>query len=373
MSPTYKAWGVGILIYMTQRGALFFQLPNVMAQQFGTNSWVMIPVFYILSLLHIIVMYYGMRRHGFQSIPQLISERLPAYAAVPLLSFIGIQFIGIVYTVIHSYTLVFQYTNDTSVNIHTLSIIILGTALYCAWLGPYTMAKSSIVFLLLTFWSIGLELLQFNDFQFTRLTPFFFYQAHPTAAGISEIMSSFFGFELLMMLAPLLDKKTKWFRTVLLFNGIAAAYYLMYCLLVQGMLPIHQSSTILYPVLRLYGGSRLTALENITDLLFIFMMFSAVISASLYIWSASQAVMHIRHQAPKAPVFVLLCVLCSIPLLASITVEQFGKISEFVAYGDWILILILISLYWILPVHADQQSAAKREDTSIQESACPQT
>lgn len=374
MSPTCKAWGVGILIYMAQRGVMFFQLPNIMAQQFGTNSWIMIPVFYLLSLLHIIVMYYGMRRQEFRSIPQLITEQLPKYVAVPLLTFIGIQFISIVYIVIHSYTLVFQYTNDTSVSINTLSLIVLGTALYCAWLGPYTMSKASIIFLALTFWSIGLELIQFTDFQFARLTPFIFYQAQPTAKGIGEIMSSFFGFELLMMMAPLLDNRTKWFRSVLLFNGFVAAYYLMYCLLVQGMLPLHQSSTMRYPVLRLYGGSRLTALENITDLLFIFMMFSAVISAAMYIWSASQAIMQYRLQESKRPVFLLLGLLCALLLLAPVSVEQFNIINEIIAYGDWILIFTLIMLYWILPVRNDKtHSAMQHEDTSVHESACPQT
>lgn len=374
MSPTCKAWGVGALIYMAQRGVMFFQLPNTMAQQFGTNSWIMIPVFYLLSLLHIIVMYYGMRRQGFRSIPQLITERLPKYVAVPLLTFIGIQFISIVYIVIHSYTLVFQYTNDTSVSINTLSLIVLGTALYCAWLGPYTMSKASIIFLALTFWSIGLELAQFTDFQFARLTPFIFYQAQPTAKGIAEIMGSFFGFELLMMMAPLLDNRTKWFRSVLLFNSVVAAYYLMYCLLVQGMLPLHQSSTMRYPVLRLFGGSRLTALENITDLLFIFMMFSAVVSAAMYIWSASQAIMQYRLQECKRPIFVLLGLLCALLLLFSVSVEQFNLVSEIIAYGDWILIFILIMLYWVLPVRNDKTRSTKQdEDTSVHESACPQT
>ncbi|KJB85025.1 hypothetical protein AZ66_27210 [Paenibacillus sp. E194] len=374
MSPTCKAWGVGILIYMAQRGVMFFQLPNLMAQQFGTNSWIMIPVFYLLSLLHIIVMYYGMRRQEFRSIPQLITEQLPKYVAVPLLTFIGIQFISIVYIVIHSYTLVFQYTNDTSVSINTLSLIVLGTALYCAWLGPYTMSKASIIFLALTCWSIGLELLQFTDFQVARLTPFIFYQAQPTAKGIGEIMSSFFGFELLMMMAPLLDNRTKWFRSVLLFNGFVAAYYLMYCLLVQGMLPLHQSSTMRYPVLRLYGGSRLTALENITDLLFIFMMFSAVVSAAMYIWSASRAIMQYQLQDRKRPVFLLLGLLCALLLLAPVSVEQFNMVNEIIAYGDWILIFTLIMLYWILPVRNDKtRSAMQHEDTSVHESACPQT
>ncbi|MEQ7053663.1 GerAB/ArcD/ProY family transporter [Paenibacillaceae sp. P-4] len=373
MSPTCKAWGVGILIYMAQRGVMFFQLPNLMAQQFGTNSWIMIPVFYLLSLLHIIVMYYGMRRQEFRSIPQLITEQLPKYVAVPLLTFIGIQFISIVYIVIHSYTLVFQYTNDTSVSINTLSLIVLGTALYCAWLGPYTMSKASIIFLALTCWSIGLELLQFTDFQIARLTPFIFYQAQPTAKGIGEIMSSFFGFELLMMMAPLLDNRTKWFRSVLLFNGFVAAYYLMYCLLVQGMLPLHQSSTMRYPVLRLYGGSRLTALENITDLLFIFMMFSAVVSAAMYIWSASRAIMQYQLQECKRPVFLLLGLLCALLLLAPVSVEQFNIVNEIIAYGDWILIFTLIMLYWILPVRNDKtRSAMQHEDTSMHESACPQ-
>lgn len=374
MSPTCKAWGVGALIYMAQRGVMFFQLPNTMAQQFGTNSWIMIPIFYLLSLLHIIVMYYGMRRQGFRSIPQLITERLPKYVAVPLLTFIGIQFISIVYIVIHSYTLVFQYTNDTSVSINTLSLIVLGTALYCAWLGPYTMSKASIIFLALTFWSIGLELAQFTDFQFARLTPFIFYQAQPTAKGIAEIMGSFFGFELLMMMAPLLDNRTKWFRSVLLFNSVVAAYYLMYCLLVQGMLPLHQSSTMRYPVLRLFGGSRLTALENITDLLFIFMMFSAVVSAAMYIWSASQAIMQYRLQECKRHIFVLLGLLCALLLLSSVSVEQFNLVSEIIAYGDWILIFILIMLYWVLPVRNDKtRSTMQDEDTPVHESACPQT
>lgn len=374
MSPSCKAWGVGILIYMAQRGVMFFQLPNTMAQQFGTNSWIMIPVFYLLSLLHIIVMYYGMRRQEFRSIPQLITEQLPKYVAVPLLTFICIQFISIVYIVIHSYTLVFQYTNDTSVSINTLSLIVLGTALYCAWLGPYTMSKASIIFLALTCWSIGLELLQFTDFQIARLTPFIFYQAQPTAKGIAEIMSSFFGFELLMMIAPLLDNRTKWFRSVLLFNGFVAAYYLMYCLLVQGMLPMHQSSTMRYPVLRLYGGSRLTALENITDLLFIFMMFSAVVSAAMYIWSASRAIMQYQLQDRKRPVFLLLGLLCALLLIAPVSVEQFNMVNEIIAYGDWILIFTLIMLYWILPVRNDKTRSAKQhEDTSVHESACPQT
>ncbi|UHA72575.1 GerAB/ArcD/ProY family transporter [Paenibacillus sp. 481] len=371
MSPKMKAFAVGTLLFMTQRGVMMFQLPTIVSLEYGTNGWIIIIFLFALVLLHLWGIHYGIKKHDYKSVLQLISERLPKPIAFMLHTVAMLIFVAATFTFIHTYVSTLQYTNDISVPINSMAVILLGVCVYTAWQGSYTIAKVSIVFFLLSFWTIGLEVLQFSDFSTARLTPFFFHNANPTVQGFFQVFSAFFGFEILMILAPHLDKKTAWFRSTLIFNCILGAYYLMYCLLVQGLLPINQSSFVRLAVLRLYGSTQITILSYITDLLFIFLMFSTAINTSIFIWCAAQMLKQMQKVERKAANYTLIGLLSTALILAPVSMTIKDSVKSMVVIADWVLMATWILLYMFLPKQAkNKQSTTKQAELPITTVAC---
>jgi hypothetical protein len=45
---------IAILVYMIQTGVVVFSLPRIMAEAFGYNGWLMVPVFTLIAALNLV-------------------------------------------------------------------------------------------------------------------------------------------------------------------------------------------------------------------------------------------------------------------------------------------------------------------------------
>ncbi|MCR8843470.1 GerAB/ArcD/ProY family transporter [Paenibacillus sp. SC116] len=349
MNTPIKGYALAILLFMIVRGIIFFQLPSLVTKEFGTNSWIMLYVFTALVIAHLYLIYKGSKKHQNASIWTIIHTHFPKPVAAVLIIAPSLLFIVISFNLANSYARVLQFTSDPSVNIRIVSIIILGVVLFTAAHGLYTITKTSVLYYLFTFWIVFFELLQFDDIELQRYTPFFLKDGHWSLSGTIDVFGAFLAYETIMFMTPYLEKNMKWISYAAISSFVIGTYYTMYCFLSQGLLPIEQIEDVRFVVLRLYGATRINALEYITDLLFITFIFSAILTSSVYTWSALEGFKTLqkkdRHKENLFIAGVIMLALCYVPL-------NFDESKKLFSISNTILICIIILftlLYFILP------------------------
>ncbi|WP_028596351.1 GerAB/ArcD/ProY family transporter [Paenibacillus assamensis] len=373
MNPPIKGYAFAILLFMIVRGIIFFQLPSLVTKEFGTNSWVMLYVYTAVVIGHMYLIYKGSKKHKNASIWTIIHTHFPKPIATILIVIPSLLFWVVSFNLANAYARVLQFTSDPSVNIRSISIIILVVVLFTAAHGLYTITKTSVLYYLFSFWIVFFELLQFKDIEFVRYTPFFLKNGHLTFNGILDILGAFLAYETIMFMAPYLEKNTKWITYAALSALVIGTYYSMYCFLAQGLLPVEQIEDVRFVVLRLYGATQINALEYITDLLFITFIFSAILSASVYTWSGLEGLKTLqtkdRHKENLLIAGIIMIALCYVPF-------NFDESKLLFSISNTILvcfIVIFTLLYFILPYKENKASSdtANCDSTSNQSGAAP--
>ncbi|WP_028546313.1 GerAB/ArcD/ProY family transporter [Paenibacillus taiwanensis] len=364
MNPQLKGYAVATLIFMVVRGVLFFQLPSVVTREFGTNSWIMMIGYTLLMIGVMRLMYVGLQKHQRQSIFQVLQHHFPKWIANSLISFSILLYICIAFDIVFTYVKMLQFTNDVTVNITLTGSIMIAVILYISYHGLYTMSKTSIVLFLLSIWIIALELLQFSDFTLTRLTPFFLQGGEWTVKGALQVVSAYLGFEMLLIMSPHISPDTKWIRYTTGALTLVGCYYTMYCILAQGLLSHYHLVNVRYVVLRLYGATRLSTLEYLTDLLFIFFLFSSLLSSSLYLWGANEGLKQMQKNNHKLHNYIsfgiVLVLLSHVPLNEA----QRDVVTMVQGAAGFSLLIIYIVLLLCLPYKPPEANTSAHQPES---------
>lgn len=361
MSPTLKGYAIFILLFMIVRGTSFFELPSDVTRAFGTNSWIVLGIYTILIIFQIWLMSIGTRKHHNQSIFQLIENHLPRWLAVTILMILTVFYVCISFQIAYSFIRVLQFTNDPTINVSKVTLIMLVVVAVIAWHGMYTMTKSTVLFFCLTIWITLLGFLQFKDFSLTRLSPFLLQGGTWSLESMLDVYSAFHGYLIILYITPLFAKQMKWFKYAAFSLACTGLYYMLNCMLTQGLVPYEMLLHIHHVALRVNGASRITALVYITDLLFITFVFSCVITSSAYMWIAHQSAMQ-TSAAKKHPLItrgIILAAAISLPYLP-LNYQYWNSFFRILIASSLILSVIFTLLYLIIPYKA----GSKHEDAS---------
>ncbi|WP_195571628.1 GerAB/ArcD/ProY family transporter [Paenibacillus sp. 1001270B_150601_E10] len=364
MNPGIKNFALFCMMFLLVRGVTFFTLPSLVTSIYGTNSWTVIPIYIMIMVGLMYILIKGIERHGNQSIFDLLEHRFPSYIAKPISFIIIVNFLGISITIIHEYVSMFQFTLDSSVNVSNAAFFLILAVLIVAGHGLYTMSKASILLFIVSFWIIGIEVLLFSDFSFTRLSPFFFKGGNFEWHGALRIAYSFYGFELLLIIYPHLGKQTKVFRATTWSYVLLCIYYTIYTILSQGLVSFLQIPKIRFITLRLYGASRFPTVEYITDFIFFFFIFSTIISSAAYVWSANEGIL--KTITKKFPLgnYLLIGVCYTILVSLNLSIDDWMGLSFFVGLVETFIIVFCILLIWILPKAKNGQNSHNPEQRS---------
>src|SRR5690606_13562818 len=134
--------------------------------------------------------------------------------------------------------------------------------------GIYNITKAAIVFFLLSVWMTLLLFYFYGEFEVARLSPFLFQESNRMAIGFLNIYPSYLGYELVMLMIPYSDGKTKLVNAAFLSSLFAALLYLYVGVICFGVFSLQQLKMSLFPVLDLLAIIKFPFMERIENLFY---------------------------------------------------------------------------------------------------------
>lgn len=277
-----------ILIYMVQAGLVLFRFPQMEAEYFGTNGWVSLLICFAVAVLNILLLLPVHRMARGRSIFQIMEQAIPRLALIPFYLAMTAVWGMLASLAIKEYVHILKMVSFPTVSpwVFVLTISLLSYYLYVK--GIYNITKAAIVFFLLSVWMTLLLFYFYGEFEVARLSPFLFQESNRMAIGFLNIYPSYLGYELVMLMIPYSDGKTKLVKAAFLSSLFAALLYLYVGVICFGVFSLQQLKMSLFPVLDLLAIIKFPFMERIENLFYGFFLFSNIVSATVYYWAASQ-------------------------------------------------------------------------------------
>ncbi|WP_460324502.1 GerAB/ArcD/ProY family transporter [Paenibacillus sp. YSY-4.3] len=251
MTEKLSPFHATILIYMTQIGMGLFTLPRLLAEQFGTNGWLMLPIAFLLSTLNILLVAMVYRLGQGRSIFQILEQSLSKFILY-LLYWVLIGIWSVTGCLIAKYyIIVFQMVAYPTANPTIFKFIVDILLFFLIIKGLYNIAKAATIFYWLTVPLLLLMLYYFKDFEWARLTTFVFRDHHMSASGALNLYFNFIGFEVGLLLFPYINRKTKLIKSLLVSNSMVVIVYIYVCFITFGFYGYKHLSTLQFPILNI--------------------------------------------------------------------------------------------------------------------------
>ncbi|RED51148.1 spore germination protein (amino acid permease) [Cohnella lupini] len=348
MKEKLSCFHAAILVHMTQTGIVIFALPGLLAVQFGTNGWLAVPLYFIVTLINVSLIAIVYRVGEGKSIFDILERSIPKVMLYPLYVFlIGLwSLIGCIAA--KKYILLFQLIAFPTTNPMAFKFVIDLLAYALIVKGLYNIAKTATVFFWLIIW-MGLFLFYFfGDLEWVTFTPFVFQGGHHDVKTYFDIYAAFLGYELSLLFIGYSDRKTRLVKAIIWGNGITAINYILICLVSFGFFSLPQLKSLFVPLLDLLASIKLPFIERIENLLYGFFLFSTILTIGMYSWSAkevSQRIFPTVRSRFLAFVIVLLSFIVSFIPKSLYEVDKWLRLLAYlefwVAFG---LPLLLISV-----------------------------
>ncbi|GAA4837641.1 GerAB/ArcD/ProY family transporter [Paenibacillus vulneris] len=324
-----------ILIFMIQTGVVLFSLPQLLAQQFGTNGWIMLFFFGAIAQANIYLISLVYRLGQGRSLFEIVEQSVPKFILYPLyVALVSIwALLGCLVT--KEYVLIFQMVAfpTTSPMVFKLIVDILVYGLLIK--GIYNISKAATVFFWLVVWMNLLIFFLYEEFNWSRLTPFFLQGGDNTVKGYFQVYSAFLGYELSLLLFPYSDKKTKLMKAATWGNMILCVTYAYLCLIVFGFLGAEQLKVMLFPVLDILAYIKFPFVERIENLFYGFFLFTVMITTVMYTWSANEVGIRL---IPKMKENVMGFLIIGLVYLVSFIPDILSKVQH------WLNVLSMIEM-----------------------------
>lgn len=290
-----------LLIYMAEKNVTFFSLPRKVAENIGTNGWLVFILLSGLAIANIGLFWLVYRLGGGASVFDILESALPKYFLYPIyaaLAFfwiIAASFIGKSFFFGYE-MMVFPTTNPNYL------FLIFCFMLYLLLIKPvYNVGKANTVFFLMTFWTVLLNLFHLREWEAVRLTTYFLQdtpQQH-SFLGYWEIYTSFVGFEFCLFLFPHVNKQSKLFRGVILGHCMISLSLLSLVLISFGFFSFKQLLSYAYPVVNLLDHIEFTFFNRIENMVLALFMLASLMVTYMFCFAAlttlKQAVPNIKR------------------------------------------------------------------------------
>lgn len=279
---------VVIMIYMVQAGLVLFRFPQMEAEYFGTNGWASLLICFAAAALNILLLLPVHKMARGRSIFDIMEQSAPRLLLMPLYLAIVAVWGMMASLASKEYVHILKMVSFPTVAPPTFVLAIGILAYYLYSKGLYNIAKAAMIFFFLSVWMTLLLLYFFGDFQFARMTPFLFQESHHMIIGFLNIYPSYLGYELVLLMIPYADAKTKLVKAAFQSTFFAALLYLYIGIVCFGVFSLQQLKMVPFPVLDLLAAIRFPFMERIENLFYGFFLFSNIVTTTVYYWAASQ-------------------------------------------------------------------------------------
>lgn len=279
---------VVVMIYMVEAGLVLFRFPQLEAEHFGTNGWVSLLICFAAASLNILLLLPVHKMAKGRSIFNIMEHSAPKFLLFPFyLAIAGVW--GMTASLASKeYVHILKMVSFPTVAPTTFVTAIGVLAFYLYSKGIYNIAKAAMIFFLLSFWMAFLLFYFLGEFQFARMTPFLFQESNDMLIGFMNIYPSYLGYELVLLMIPYADGKTKLVRAAFQGTFFAALLYLYVGIICFGLFSLQQLKMVPFPVLDLLADIRFPFMERIENLFYGFFLFSNIVTTTVYYWAASQ-------------------------------------------------------------------------------------
>lgn len=288
MQEKLSQFHVAILIYMIQSGVVLYRLPQMLAEQFGTNGWLVIIPMSLIASANILLIGAVYRLGKGASILVILEQSIPRFILYPFYLVMICVWAMIGCLVCKHYVLIFQMVAFPTTNPMIFKIALDVLIFLLMTKSIYNISKAATVFFWMLIWMVLLLFFFYKDFQWSRLTPFIFQGSTLTIDGFLDVYSAFAGYTLCLFLFPYSDKKTKLIKAALAGNLFTAITYIYIGFIAFGFYNYDQLKTLQFPFLNLLAYIQLPFVQATENLLYGFFMFSIIITAVMYFWSAKE-------------------------------------------------------------------------------------
>lgn len=314
---------IAILIHTHQLGVVFFALPRVCAENFGTNSWIGILILSVVSVGNIGLIHLVWRFGKGSSIFDILCD-LPVWLRVPLYVFLVCLWSMLGCMVAKQYVLTYQMVSFPTTNPMVFKIGIDVMMFYLVIQGIYAIIKTSTVFFFGTAWLSLSWIANLSDFNWERLTPFILKEGTNYLGGSLEVYMAFLGYELSLLLIPYAMTDVKWFRSVYYGHLLTTFFYVCAVIIASGYFSFEQLRMTMYPLLELASNIELPIIERMETMLYTIFLLIAVLTSVLYYWMAMETG---KQLVPRLNVKVSASILMSITYMIAFIPETLYEIG----------------------------------------------
>src|SRR5690606_26636756 len=106
------------------------------------------------------------------------------------------------------YVLIFQLISFPAASPTLFTLLISLVVLSLVVKGVYNIAKAATIFFFLIVWMLLLLFYFYNDFEWSRLTPYLFKESAISLTGIGALFNCFLGYEIFLFVFPYINKQT---------------------------------------------------------------------------------------------------------------------------------------------------------------------
>ncbi|WP_334073480.1 MULTISPECIES: GerAB/ArcD/ProY family transporter [Paenibacillus] len=340
---------IALLVFNTQCGVTLFVIPRVAAINLGTNGWIGIGIGYLIVSINIMLITLLYRLGRGASIFQILGKGLPRFLLVPLYLLIALGLALVGCFVVKEYVVIYQILIFPQTPEMVLKLFVDVSVFLMVTKGVYNMSKANLFFVAFLLALVPLSFTFVNDFDFNRLTPYLFKEAHNPAEGIFRMYAAFLGYELFMFLFPYAENNKKWLKYLHLGNTMTAAVYLLVTLVCYGFFNYRELTNLAFPILEMFGYLQFPFVERVQNFLYSTFLLSILTTASMYYWSGQIVIAEVFPRLPwKGVVFTLMAGSFLVALIPKTLLEVekwFGLLLYFesgVAFG--LPLLALLSL-----------------------------
>lgn len=289
MQEKIAPYHTAILIYMSQSGVVIFSMPRLLAETFGTNGYLVLFGFGLISALNLWIISRVPRFCKGKSIFDVLEAALPKIILYPVYLFIAATWAILGCMVAKQYVLIFQMMSFPTTSPMIFKLVVSTLAFLLLIKGIYSIVKAITMFYWMILWMNFLMLFFIPDLELSRLTTFFFKEGHDPLKGTLDIYTAFLGYEICLLLLPFFDPTGNWHRAAQIGNLMSTLVYFTASLMCFTFFSFGQLRSLTFPLLDTLAYIRLPFIERLENLLYSFLLLNTLDTSVLYYWSAKEA------------------------------------------------------------------------------------
>ncbi|MWV43253.1 GerAB/ArcD/ProY family transporter [Paenibacillus sp. HJL G12] len=349
---------IALLVFMIQTGVAALSLSRKAAVYFGTNGWLSILILGCAAALNIVLIAMVNRIGNGISVFEIMDKSIPRFITIPIYFFLTAYFAIIGCLVGKQYIHIFQLIAFPSASPLMLKGCFDLLVLFLVTKGIYNIGKTATVFSMLILWMFFLLFAFSNDFELERMTPFVFKGGRNMLSGAVEMFAAFAGYELILFVMPYADRSKKWMRSVQIGNLMTTLTYLSLVFVSFGFFSLEQLKIMLYPLLDMLAYIQLPFVERLENLLFSFLLFTVVVTSSMYTWSACENAQNIF---PKADRKVMSLFIVFVMFLISVIPDTLFELELWLKVVSYVEVALsfLFPIFLILLLLIQKRSGVK--------------